>query len=127
MMFVTARNRAGTPVIVQLSPSGDAGPSVSFSYDIGLSRYDVRADVPEVTRFAALEVKRFIFDFRVGVGDARYYLRPGTFRFNGAYGGVWAPNPPTVTVSPKASAVRPRVAGRCSATSALARARAPSS
>lgn len=104
MMFVTARNSAATPVIVQLPPSGDAGPSVSFSYEIvgnsvG-SSYDMRAEVPEVTRFAAFEVKRFIFDFHIGEGNTRYDQSPGTFRFNGAYGRVWAPNPLTVTVSP---------------------------
>lgn len=104
MMLVTARNGAPSPVIVQLPPSGDAGASGSFSYQIVgnsvVTSYDMRAEVPEVTRFAAFEVKRFIFDFHIGVGDTRYDQSPGTFRFNGAYGGVWAPNPPTVTVSP---------------------------
>jgi hypothetical protein len=104
MMVVTARNSSASPVIVQLPPSGDAGPSVSFSYDIigssfGAS-YDMRAEVPEVTRFAPLEAKRFIFDFHIGQGETRYYESPGTFQFKGAYGGVWAPNPPTVVVSP---------------------------
>jgi hypothetical protein len=104
MMVVTARNPSASPVIVQLPASGDAGPSVSFSYDIiGNSRgasYDMRAEVPEVTRFAPFEGKRFIFDFHIGQGDIRYYQPPGTFQFKGAYGGVWAPNPPTVVVSP---------------------------
>jgi hypothetical protein len=109
MMIVTARNAAANPVIVQLPPSGDAGPSASFSYRIsgsyasggsGAAWYDMRAEVPEVTRFNAFEVKRFIFDFRIGQGDTRYDRIPGTFRFDGAYGGVWATNPPTITVSP---------------------------
>jgi hypothetical protein len=104
MMFVTAQNTAANPIIVQLPPSGDAGPSESFSYLIeGNSRitsYNMRVEVPEVTRFAAFEVKRFIFDFRIGAGGTRYDQPPGSFRFNGAYGEVWAPNPPTVTVSP---------------------------
>jgi hypothetical protein len=60
----------------------------------------MRAEVPEVTRFAAFETKRFIFDFHIGAGDFRYDQRPGTFQFKGAYGGVWAVNSPTVTVSP---------------------------
>ena len=104
MMFVTAQNTAASPVIVQLAPSGDAGPSASFSYRIvgnsSITWYDMRAEVPEVTRFAAFETKRFIFDFHIGAGDLRYDQTPGTFQFNGAYGGVWALNPPTVIVSP---------------------------
>lgn len=104
MMFVTAQNTAANPVIVQLAPSGDAGPSASFSYRIvgssSITWYDMRAEVPEVTRFAAFEAKRFIFDFHIGAGDLRYNQSPGTFQFNGAYGGVWAQNPQTVIVSP---------------------------
>ena len=104
MMFVTAQNVGANPIIAQLTPSGDAGPSASFSFRIvGNSItewYDMRATAPEVTRFAAFETKRFIFDFRIGTGDLRYDLPPGTFQFNGAYGGVWALNPQTVTVSP---------------------------
>ena len=104
MMVVTARNASALPVIVQLPPSGDAGPSVSFSYDIVgspiSSSYDMRAEVPEVTRFAPLETKRFILDFHIGVDGSRYYKQPGNYQFNGAYGGVWAPNAPTVVVSP---------------------------
>jgi hypothetical protein len=104
MMVVTARNPSASPVIVQLPPSGDAGPSVSFSYHIVgspiSSSYDMRAEVPEVTRFAPLEMKRFIFDFHIGIDDSRYYKAPGNYQFNGAYGRVWAPNAPTVVVSP---------------------------
>jgi hypothetical protein len=104
MMVVTATNSSAHPVIVQLPASGDSGPSVSFSYDIignsMSSSYDMRAEVPEVTRFAPLESKRFIFDFHIGLGGTRYYESPGTFQFKGAYGGVWAPNSPTVVVSP---------------------------
>ncbi len=104
MMVVTAKNAFASPVIVQLPASGDAGPSVSFGFEIvgrsGASLFSERADVPEVTRFAPLETKRFIFDFHIGQGDTRYYQLPGTFQFKGSYGGVWAPNPPTVVVSP---------------------------
>jgi len=104
MMVVTARNSAASPVTVQLRPSGDGGPSVSFSYSIvgasGGTSYSERAEVPEVTMFAAFEVKRFIFDFHIGTGNTRYDRAPGTYNFNGAYGDVWASNPPTVTVSP---------------------------
>ncbi len=104
MMFVTARNTAASPVVVQLPPAADAGPGVSFSCyingDSGWSSYYMRAEAPEVTRFAAFEVKRFIFDFRVSAGSSRYDVSPGTYLFNGAYGGAWAPNPPAITVSP---------------------------
>ena len=104
MMIVTARNPSSSPVIVQLPVSGDGGPPASFSYDLVSSSrgqsYDMRAEVPEDSWFAPSEEKRFIFDFHIGTGDSRYEARPGTYRFNGAYGGVWAPNPPTVVVSP---------------------------
>lgn len=106
VMVVTARNPSSQSLlIVQLPPSGDAGPSASFSYRIvgeggGGWYYAVRADVPEVTRFVAGETKRFVFDLRIGAGESRYDLRPGTYRFEGAYGDVWAPNPPTVTIAP---------------------------
>ena len=105
-MVVTARNPMAGPVLVQLPPSGDPGPPASFSYDITdrpLSsgyRYDKRADVPEVSRFAPFETKQFIFDLQIGAGQTRYDIPPGRYWFNGAYGGVWAPSPPTVTLSP---------------------------
>jgi hypothetical protein len=105
-MVVTARNPTPNPLIVQLPPSGDAGPPASFSYDItdrqfsSGYRYDMRADVPEVSRFAPFETKQFIFDMQIGAGQTRYDIPPGRYWFNGAYGGVWAPTPPTVTLSP---------------------------
>jgi hypothetical protein len=104
MMVVTARNTSASPVIALLPPSGDAGPSGSFGFQIigasGSSFFGERAEVPEVTRFAPFETKPFIFDFHIGQGETRYYRPPGTFQFKGSYGGVWAPNPPTVVVSP---------------------------
>lgn len=104
MMVVTATNPSMTPVIVNLPPSGDAGPSGSFSYNIegtgGGRSYDMRAYAPEVTRFGPSEAKRFIFDFHVGNGPTRYDQPPGLFRFGGAYGGNWASNAPTITVLP---------------------------
>jgi len=104
MMIVTARNRTTSPLLVQLPPSGDAGAPVSFRYVIegGGYRfsYDMRADVPEVAQFAAGEVKEFVFDFRNQPGNTPFGLPPGTYRFSGAYSEVWAPAPPTVTVSP---------------------------
>jgi hypothetical protein len=104
-MVVTARNPMAGPVLVQL-PSSNAGPGPSFSYDIterqGSSgyRYDMRADAPEVSRFAPFETKQFIFDLQIGAGQTRYDIPPGRYWFKGAYGGVWAPAPSTVTLSP---------------------------
>ena len=104
MMVITARNPSSSPVIVQLPASLDAGPPVSFSYNLVSSSrgqsYDMRAEVPEDTWFAPSEEKHFIFDFHIGAGDSRYEAPPATYQFNGAYGRVWAANAPTVVVSP---------------------------
>jgi hypothetical protein len=104
MMTIRAHNPAPYPVTIQLEPSGDAGPPGSFSYRLNTDRgsvwYDMRAEAPEVTRFAAGETKQFIFDFHNVAGPYRYELAPGTWTFHGAYGHVWAPSPPTVTVGP---------------------------
>ena len=103
-MIIAARNPTPNPLIVQLPPSGDAGPPASFSYEIigsGLSaKYDMRADVPEVTRFAAFETKRFIFDFHIRTAGNRYTLPPGTYQFRGSYGEVWTADSPTASLSP---------------------------
>jgi hypothetical protein len=104
-MVVTATNEAARPVIVQLPPSGDSGPPVSFSYSIenesGGHSYDMRADAVEVTRFAPFESKQFIFDFHVSdTPRTRYELSAGTFVFKGAYGDMWALNSPTITIRP---------------------------
>jgi hypothetical protein len=104
MMIIHARNPASYPVVVQLPPSGDAGPPVSFSYrlqSLGANIfYDMREDYPEVTRFGAGETKQFIFDFHNVQGSYRYDLSPGTWTFNGAYGEVWTSSPPIVSVGP---------------------------
>jgi hypothetical protein len=106
MMIVTARNPSAESWRVSLAPSGDAGAPGSFSYKLENTAigeqvwYDMRADAPEVTRFAAGETKRFIFDFWVRRGLTRYDIAPGTWTFRGAYGGAWAPSPPTLTLVP---------------------------
>jgi hypothetical protein len=103
-MIVTARNTSADPVIVELPASGDTGLSGSFGFQIvggsGARFFGERAEVPELRRFAPSETKRFIFDFHIGQVDTRYYQPPGTFQFNGSYSGVWAPNSPTVVISP---------------------------
>ena len=104
MMTIHARNPSSHPVVVQLPPSGDDGPPVSFSYNLtgyeGGVWFDMRADTPEVTRFAAGETKDFVFDFHNKPGQFRYELSPGTWLFKGAYGHVWATASPVVTVGP---------------------------
>jgi hypothetical protein len=106
MMVVTAHNPSTESWQVLLPPSGDSGEPSSFSFNLeskaigALEWYDMRADAPEVTRFAAGETKRFIFDFWVRGGPYRYDLAPGTWTFRGAYGGIWAPLPPTLTLVP---------------------------
>jgi hypothetical protein len=104
IMWVVARNPSDQPVRVVLPPSGDSGPSVSFSYrlggDRGTTEYDFRAEAPEVTRFAPREAKRFAFDFVVAGGGTRYDIAPGTYLFAGTYGGVWAADAPVATVAP---------------------------
>jgi hypothetical protein len=105
-MVITARNPSRDPWQVRLPPSGDAGAPGSFSYNLENKAigeqvwYDMRADAPEVTRFAAGETKRFIFDFWVRSGPFRYDVAPGTWTFRGAYGRIWAPLPPTLTLAP---------------------------
>ena len=106
MMVITAHNPSKEPWQVRLQPSGDAGAPASFSYMLEERAlrtqvwYDMRADAPEVTRFAAGETKRFIFDFWVRRGEFRYDITPGTWTFRGAYGETWAPSPPTITLAP---------------------------
>jgi hypothetical protein len=105
-MTVTARNPRDHPVVVTLPPPSDAGPSLSFEYRIELTAGSLmsndRAWDDGVTRFAAGEVKRRVFDFYMteseGIrGDGG--LGPDTYRFRGAYGGHWAAVFPTVTLS----------------------------
>lgn len=40
-----------------------------------------------------------VFDFRISESQFGSFLEPGIYSFAGAYGGVWAPNPPTVTLT----------------------------
>jgi hypothetical protein len=100
MMIILAKNPSQRPIIVQLPPSGDGGPSVTFSYDIAGRRYWLRAEVPEDSEFAPFETKRMIFDFHVGAGRTRYDVTPGVFWFDAAYSTVGAASPLVVRVSP---------------------------
>lgn len=90
-LTVTAHNDASHAVVALLPPSGDAGPSGSFSYTVGQGssyiRYDDRAYDSGVTFFAAGETKRDVFDLHVG-SDAEFGgLLPGTYTAAGSYGG----------------------------------------
>ena len=101
-MTVLAANRSGKPAEVALRGSDGIGFSVSLTSDKGFFRWTgVPATQPETTRFAAGEVKRYVFDFKIGDVAAFPHgpdLPPGTYTFTGAYGGAWAPNPPVVTL-----------------------------
>lgn len=106
MLVVSAHNPSAEPWQVQLPPSGDAGAPASFAYHLTNTTsgtevfYEVRADAPEVTRFAPGERKIFIFDFWIRSGSTRYDIGPGTWTFRGAYGGVWAPSSPILALAP---------------------------
>ena len=97
MMIIHAHNPAGYPIVTT--------QRAGFGYQLRAQGTDVEyglpVEAPEETRFAAGETKSFIFDFHI-VSDShiRYDIAPDTWTFNGSYGGVWAPSPPTVTVSP---------------------------
>lgn len=106
MMVVSAWNPTDHSAVIELPGShGDDGPPVSFSCDIrnaqhGGMSYDMRANAPEVARFAPGETKQFIFDFHNVSGPYRYDVAPGTYTFKGAFAGVWASSSPTVVVGP---------------------------
>lgn len=96
MMIVHARNPASYPIVAQ---------SGGFGYDLRSPlhgvQYDLPVDAPEELRFASGETKSLIFDFHIIAGShIRYDVAPGTWTFNGYYGGKAAASPPTLTVSP---------------------------
>lgn len=103
-LVISVTNPQPVPVVVALPPSGDAGPPGSFSFrwdsEGGSAWYDMRAETPEVSRFAAGEVKRFFFDYRNVPGPTRYDVAPGTYEFRGAFGGEWSATSVAVTVLP---------------------------
>ena len=97
MMIIYAHNPTVYPIVTTQRDG--------FGYQLRAQGTDVEyglpVDAPEETRFAAGETKSFIFDFHILAGShIRYDIAPDTWTFNGSYGGVWAPSPPTVTVSP---------------------------
>jgi len=89
-LTVTARNPANHPVVVLLPPSGDAGPSGSFSWSLTgqtTAIYDDRAYDPGVAYFAAGETKRDVLDlFVAGSTDGRGDMAPGDYIAVGGYG-----------------------------------------
>jgi hypothetical protein len=104
-MTVLATNRSGQAAQVALPGNNGIGFSFALTSDIGYFRQvDMAATQPETTRFAAGEVKRYVFDFRIKDAESPpisrgHDLLPGNYTFRGAYGGAWAPQPPTVTVT----------------------------
>ena len=89
-LTVTAHNPADHPVVVLLPPSGDAGPSGSFSWSLSgqtTAIYDDRAYDSGVAYFAAGESKRDVFDLFVGATtDGNSDMAPGDYIAAGGYG-----------------------------------------
>lgn len=103
-MTVLAANHTGQSVEVAL-PSDNIGFSFTLTSDTGLDWLGaVTVPTPETTRFAAGEVKRYVFDFRIAHDLDQIPHAPGlplgTYIFGGAYGGRAASNPPTVILTP---------------------------
>lgn len=102
-LTVLAHNPADHPVIVQLSPSGDAGPPGAFGYAMfgrwGAIGYDDRAWDPEVTVFAAGETKREVFDMTVGERRGSEGVAPGGYVVQGEYDGS-SSAPESLVVAP---------------------------
>jgi hypothetical protein len=89
-VVVTAHNPSDHAVVVQLPPSGDAGPSISFSFSVrsssaGTSSSD-RAYDSEVTFFTAGETKREAFDLHLGGDREHGGLEPGAYTAAGSFG-----------------------------------------
>jgi len=104
-MTVLAANRSGQPAEVALPGNDGIGFSFSLASDKGFLRWNgVAATQPETIQFAAGEVKRYVFDFKIADNDFNALPRgpdlpPGTYSFAGAYGGTWASSPPTVILT----------------------------
>lgn len=101
---VTARNPAPGAVVVELPASGDAGPSVGFSYAAdGPSasvEYSERVWDASAAQFGAGEVKRWVFDLRVGSRPGYGELPPGTYRVRGGYSTEWVTSAAPVELRP---------------------------
>jgi hypothetical protein len=99
-LTISARNPLDKPVVVQLEPSGDAGPPAAFRWEYRMGRwaytYDDRAWFPEMTRFAPGETKTMVFDFFI-TDPERPPMR-GVCEFTGAFGQRWASLPDSATI-----------------------------
>jgi hypothetical protein len=97
---VTATNPFNHEVLVNLPPSGDAGPSPSFEYSLSSEPpgtthwYTQRAWDISAARFAPGETKRWIFDVSAA------WLEAGDFVATGRYGDVTAPERPVISILP---------------------------
>lgn len=89
-LTVTAHNPANHSVVVVLPPSGDAGPSFSFSWSLSGNLgafYADQAHDPTIAYFAAGETKRDVFDLFVGAAtDGNSDMPPGDYIAVGGYG-----------------------------------------
>jgi hypothetical protein len=104
-MTVTVHNPWPNAVVARLPPSEDGGPSVTYQYEFarggGAGRFSDRALDDGVTRFAAGETKRRVYDFHIireGEASVDGGLQPGTYQFRAAYATNWAVASPTVTL-----------------------------
>ena len=103
-LTVTARNPASHDIVVALPKSGDSGPSLTFVLTVALnstqrSSGNYRAYDPGVTRFAAGETKRQVFDFHVGSDATFGGLLPGMYTAFASFGNTPA-QPVAFTLNP---------------------------
>jgi len=99
-IVVSATNPLPHPIVVDLPASGDDGPPDSFSYRLAsvdgssIQWYDERAWDTSASRFAAGEMKRWVFDTKAS------FLRATSYEADGLYGNVPAAQRRAVTVTP---------------------------
>ena len=102
-LTVTARNPLPHPAVVRLPPTtfGEPGTGFEYRFDNAVGADGGIAPVWDegVTRFAAGETKRQVFDFNIYTpGSSSGGLAPGTYTFFGAFGGRVGARPATVIV-----------------------------
>jgi len=91
VLVVTARNPNAHEVVVNLPPSGDAGPSVGFTFGVaadgtGFSlSYNGRIYDAGAAYFRAGETKRAVFDFSVGPAYGDSQVTIGSYTASGGF------------------------------------------
>jgi hypothetical protein len=87
---VGVTNATDHPALVVLPNRTDTDPGTTFEYHLqgpfgGQSSGELALD-PGVLRFAPHEIKRQVFDFRIGYDSAARELRPGTYSVGATFG-----------------------------------------